>query len=393
MDISYRREPNLSRMIIKNTGVGKYHEERMIEENAISCLLPFSRVDSGDDGSTWYDISARKSIKNYFLQEGINAVSVYEALKSIKEGLDELSEFLIGPENILFSIETVFFRREEFSLEVGLAYCPGGDTDFAGGLASIGEYLIRNVDHDDKNAVSVCYMVFEAASRGEVTLPELILNIEPFIKDEIEMEKSIDSAVIEPEYDTGTFKGHELKPEEEKPPWFNDDEDIFEKPAKKKGLLASVFGERDKTKRKTKGKKEKNNDFHFEGYGSEIELQSIPEETAYYSDKTELLTSSPRESVSRRLVYEGKGTRQDMFIEKTPFLIGSNEKNCDGVISEGVISRVHARIVKQEDAYYIEDLESKNGTFLNGQILDFNNRKKLSLGDTISFANIGYRFM
>jgi pSer/pThr/pTyr-binding forkhead associated (FHA) protein len=33
----------------------------------------------------------------------------------------------------------------------------------------------------------------------------------------------------------------------------------------------------------------------------------------------------------------------------------------------GGVSRSHARIVKKDDAYWLEDAGSTNGTFLNGQ--------------------------
>ncbi|MSR59915.1 MAG: PAS domain S-box protein [Planctomycetaceae bacterium] len=41
--------------------------------------------------------------------------------------------------------------------------------------------------------------------------------------------------------------------------------------------------------------------------------------------------------------------------------------NCDIVLADETISRRHARIVSRSDGYYMEDLDSRNGTFLNGR--------------------------
>ncbi|MCP4374106.1 MAG: FHA domain-containing protein [Deltaproteobacteria bacterium] len=49
---------------------------------------------------------------------------------------------------------------------------------------------------------------------------------------------------------------------------------------------------------------------------------------------------------------------------KNEIMIGRNAEN-DIVIENLAVSKEHARIVKQDGAYYIEDLNSTNGTYLN----------------------------
>lgn len=50
------------------------------------------------------------------------------------------------------------------------------------------------------------------------------------------------------------------------------------------------------------------------------------------------------------------------------------------------ISRIHAQIAKKEEKYYIEDLGSSNGTFLNGTKLEANKPYVIEDGDKIAFA-------
>lgn len=55
-------------------------------------------------------------------------------------------------------------------------------------------------------------------------------------------------------------------------------------------------------------------------------------------------------------------------LEKNEIFIGRDLTN-DIVINDAEISRRHARLVRQDEGYVLEDLGSTNGTFVNGQRL------------------------
>ena len=73
-------------------------------------------------------------------------------------------------------------------------------------------------------------------------------------------------------------------------------------------------------------------------------------------------------------------------------IIGKSGELSDRVISMATVSRVHARIRFSEGEYYIMDLNSRNGTFVNGELLPGGEEVKISDGDGISFADAVYRF-
>lgn len=50
------------------------------------------------------------------------------------------------------------------------------------------------------------------------------------------------------------------------------------------------------------------------------------------------------------------------------------------------VSRIHANIYKEENAYFIEDMGSRNGTYLNSQLLLPKTRYTLKTGDRISLT-------
>lgn len=79
-------------------------------------------------------------------------------------------------------------------------------------------------------------------------------------------------------------------------------------------------------------------------------------------------------------------------IKDFPFFIGKLKRNVDYCLEKDVVSRYHAKITKEEDRYYITDLNSTNGTYLNGEALQTYQKKEINIGDEIAFANIKFIF-
>ena len=70
-------------------------------------------------------------------------------------------------------------------------------------------------------------------------------------------------------------------------------------------------------------------------------------------------------------------------ITKERFVIGRG-KHCDFVIHSGKVSREHAVIVREGNAFFIEDLGSSNGTWFNKQRIK---RRKIEEGDEYFICN------
>lgn len=70
-------------------------------------------------------------------------------------------------------------------------------------------------------------------------------------------------------------------------------------------------------------------------------------------------------------------------LEQAEILFGRDLAN-DIAIGDPEVSRRHARFFRQEDDFFIEDLGSTNGTFLNGERIS--SPKQLRAGDVITFG-------
>jgi hypothetical protein len=71
------------------------------------------------------------------------------------------------------------------------------------------------------------------------------------------------------------------------------------------------------------------------------------------------------------------------LMEKDDIILGRGEE-CDLTLDERQISRQHIRIYRDANKFYIQDLESKNGTWVNGAQLK--GSRELTDGDEIQLA-------
>lgn len=106
-----------------------------------------------------------------------------------------------------------------------------------------------------------------------------------------------------------------------------------------------------------------------------------PKEPLYSEEKTTFLGANDKNPILKNLstgdVYE---------VTSNPFTIGKSQ-TCNLVITDKVVSRHHAEVVQYGDKYFIKDLSSTNGTFINGNKLMADTDVELKDGQEIIFAN------
>ena len=112
-----------------------------------------------------------------------------------------------------------------------------------------------------------------------------------------------------------------------------------------------------------------------------------PENTRRSSDETVILSTfmMPSEEKTAFLVCEDG---QEFALKGEHWLIGKHRAGVEICLDRPTVSRLHARIFCKEGEYYLEDLNSRNGTRLNGNLLDGGQVRRLEAEDEICFADM-----
>lgn len=87
-----------------------------------------------------------------------------------------------------------------------------------------------------------------------------------------------------------------------------------------------------------------------------LDIDSIGEEEPITGAYLRLLTR--RESLSYKV--------EDFYALEGEMTIGRG-RQCDIRLDDRFLSKLHARIIEEDGEYYLEDLGSSNGTYLNGE--------------------------
>lgn len=109
--------------------------------------------------------------------------------------------------------------------------------------------------------------------------------------------------------------------------------------------------------------------------------------------KTMLLGETEKENTNIYLKSLQKEKYQDIHLLEFPFFIGKLKTHVDSAIENSTISRYHAKIEQKQEQYYITDLNSTNGTYVNHVRIDQNKPILIKKDDVISFSNISYLFV
>lgn len=403
MDYRFKRDLKNSFMIVENGFENAGYEKEILRFNDIDVLVPFHTVDINNITQVWYDITGLVSLKDYLMQQSITYELMRKVFLYLKIAIDETERYLIDVNHLSINIDTIFVVKNDLEWKIMLIYYPNENQS---NLESILEFFMSNVS---KDMMDFCFKLYDSGLDGNT-----IDGIIKLIDDEIGCEYKTNNDIDEKEYsinedsddgkddmDSSDYKDGKMFYDDEDYIWGTNKIDLFEEENitvfdKIKNYIKDYFSNR---KEKSSVKKEnifslfsdkenqkKKNDTLYEDFSYEPD-QQIYEPTVLLkpiedSDKSVL-----------KLQYIGSKEKDDISIYKDEFRVGSSREGNDSVIDSPVISRFHAKIIKEGKSYYVEDLNSTNGTCVNGKLIGYRDRVELNPEDTIMFADECYKIV
>jgi hypothetical protein len=124
------------------------------------------------------------------------------------------------------------------------------------------------------------------------------------------------------------------------------------------------------------------------------ELQDKPQDEAEEIQETRCLIPSGQDDGVLLVCRTQTGTEHfpDIHLGTEPLYIGKKKGESDVLLDSPTVSRLHARLELQQGRCLVRDLNSKNGTFVNGDRLRPQEQRELVPGDRIAFAEVEYYF-
>lgn len=368
---------NYERLLLKQKPEEKRYQYCMISRGGIKGLLPCSLRYIDGDAYLYYDITSKQNIAQLFEKRSITRQWLLDFLWSMRRVRREMSRFLLEESNLIWFPQHVYqdLEKKDFYF-IYMPYCEQNT-----GFQELMEYFIENIDYQDESLVEYLYKAYEQyEAAGEIYLQNKIFEDAECLKD---VKK--DNDVSEEESDKEDIEDRVIDEVEQIKTREEENKKQLEtvrQTGEKKGLF-NFWESRRKKDKQERESYTRNLQLTMAGYAVAEETVYDEEDmgrTVYMEEKPE-----PREITHRLLSEDGKLL---MTLDQSSYTIGKKRGEVDLVLSDISISRLHARIVKDNDGFYLEDMNSTNGTFKNGLQLQPYEKRKLEEGDEITLGKI-----
>ncbi|MCH5273269.1 MAG: FHA domain-containing protein [Lachnospiraceae bacterium] len=373
----YKKEADGRSYLLLNKTKNTY-EEQMIREAAPTGVLPMAKSEREEYYK--YDITGRKTLSMTFERVPMNEEQVQKVLQGILAVLERAREYLLSEEHFLLQPDYIFLRIPEY--EVTLCYYPEYSASFSEQMGKLFEMLLNRVDYREEKAISLVYALYMQLQEPDMTLVRMKEKLGEQIQGEVKVRET---AEIKPSEREGAAAGVEER-NEKKPSLLERFREDFNSKlslriSEKKPQPTSV-----KKPFSFSAKKRPEADMTPAVPPAYI-MESLPE----WGTQHTRVVSVKKEGRELMLVSEKTGER--IRLAKFPFYIGSLAGYVDYVMKNDTVSRFHAKFVKENGEVFLIDLNSTNGTKVNGHSLNVQEKVRLLPGDCIFFADEKYRFL
>lgn len=396
-EVIYERNMTGSYMKISE-GVTGGLDERLMLKGKLKGTLPVEKAYIDGGGQYWYNISGKQSLDTYCRMKQIGNEFVERLIVSICSELEILEWNLIHTSCLMLDPELVFITNS--NREFIFTLYPGNNTQIELEFQQLMEYLLTRIDHKDEAAVRKVYEIYEKTLEEGYSLTD--------IRDLITETRSRESGRPEEEHrppirpeirpQTRTESRERELLAEQRTIRTESRERESEKKADLRGSILrriqpSVFFEKIESCLKiirnrikeTFARGKRKEDEPVVVYPEES--IPLPQEDIFPTVCLNGFRGVPRGV----LLYQGAEQLEDIRLESKVVWIGHGPE-ADARIVRDTISQLHARIDRDGDHYYIEDLNSTNGTCVNDETLVYKERRLLKINDIVQFADIRYRF-
>lgn len=376
-------------------------QQKMVLQNEISGLLTMEQRKIDSEYQYYYNITDKISLVNYYTKNKISSKDIKFLFQNIIKLIQDARAYLLEPDNFLLQEDTIFFNSS--GTQIYLCFHELNQVAVREQMIKLAELLMELIDYKEEQAIILTYGLYKVLRDDTCNFR----NIEETIEKYSEERKIISKKIAMSE---------EALASTEKPSL---DAQIIDKKSDRKELkrtnlinaLASILFI-------TVVVREKLIFYHHSNqinigrliiciislvifnviiyrFTNHIESQVLNRKSnlPYYPEECEEEGTILIANFTLQYVLQREGGTEQLKIDSFPFVLGSGREGVSGVVQYVGISKRHAIIEEKESSYQVMDLNSTNGTFLNGELLNPMEPYTLMNGDKITLANITYQFI
>lgn len=427
--IRYEQENDSIYMVIDSGSkmLSPDYDIKMLENNNISSLLTVSMRCVDNQYSYYYDVTSKQQFSKIYEYKKLSRSNVENILISLEKLVNEINEYMLDLDRVILKIECIYvdMSKDRLLFAYGADGASEENKGFRQGVKRLFDYIIEHFDHGVKDAdIMYVYNIYQRIAQGDYNASDF----KELIEYEVDVREESYKAVSQ---DIGIDKKDnilEFIPEQQ----VEDEEEVQNRTAHAAiMILKSVMGFAvviaagrmfapsyvpipvsdvaafiimlvgacglvllNKIPLDMFSVVKNKKEMEPYTYTSDTNKnQDVPD-----NNSTILLSDYIKRNANHGICLRYRAdngavsndTDKDIVVKKFPWIIGSMEKQCDTVVDSCLISHLHACIIKVDDEYYIEDMNSTNGTYVNGERLIMNSKLKLSAGDTVTLAATSY---
>jgi len=292
-----------------------------------------------------YDITKFIDMKTYFRRVNLKRKDTFKIIRELLNVILESNNYYLDWENFIYESDKIFLNLDNF--DVKLIYVPLKDTTDI--KWTFKEFFMNDflssVKFDESENFSFIISIINLMNLYEGTDEKIIFRkiidlINKEESDKIVVEKAlVEEKVVEKKITNLSNGFLEIL---------------------KKRLKVNLHSNKNTEKAEKK-----------EEYSSTVILKSIKKGYFFVSKSEE---------------YE------NIAIKDYNILIGRSKNNVDAFIDNISVGKIHAEVINDDGQYYIKDMNSLNGTFINDKKISSFKMEEINVGDVVRFADAEYIF-
>lgn len=379
---------NYERILLDKKPEENRYQYCIMSRGGIKRLLPCSLRYINGQAYLYYDITSTQNVEQLYARRSITREWMKDFLWNMQQVKQELGRFLLDDRNVVWHPEQIFQDLEKN--DFFFLYIPYYEGEC--GFLKLIEYWVEHIDYEDDTLVEFVYRAHEQFELlGSIYLQEQIFDDGDMLNGQRKEAK-----LLREDEKTAAAREIVAFPAEQEQKKMGEymaakEDEEYEEKRVKKGILALLEGKRKKQREErlryaqdTRHLMEnyivcENAEYekqaHMGGYEGEYDEEEFGRTICMEEGEGET-----EKKTYRLCTREGRTLAE---VTHMPFVVGKRKEETDCSINDSTVSRIHARIIEEGGKIYLEDLNSTNGTYKNGLLMQPYEKRLLEEGDEI----------